>query len=68
MKVEILRSRGYRGNHLEAGIVTDMDEPTARTFILKGWAREHAEPEPLTEAQADAVAPVKAAPRRKAVR
>lgn len=68
MKVEMLRSRGYRGNHLEAGIVTDMDDATARTFIASGWAREHVEPEPLAPVEADAAAPLKATPRRKALR
>ena len=68
MQVLMLRSRGYRGNHCEAGTIIEMDERTARQFIDQGWAAAHAEPEPLPAAIADELAPVKAAPRRKAVR
>jgi hypothetical protein len=64
MKVEMLRSRGYRGNHAEAGSVLDMDDTTAREFIHKGYAREHADREPLTAEAADALIPTKVTRRR----
>lgn len=67
MQVLMLRSRGYRGSHCEAGTVVEMDDRTARQFIEHGWAAPHAEPEPLPAAVADQVAPVKVA-KRKALR
>lgn len=67
MKVEILRSRLYRSEHLEVGTVTDMDDGTARQFIAAGWAREYQEPAPLTTAQAEALIPTQGK-RRRAIR
>jgi hypothetical protein len=67
MQVLMCRSRGYRGNHCEAGTVVDMDERTARQFIERGWAVAHAEPEPLPATVADELVPVKVA-KRKALR
>lgn len=68
MRVEMLRSRGYRGEHLGAGFITDMDDRTAREFIAKGWAKEAIEPPALTAAEADALIPVKTGKRRAALR
>lgn len=59
MRVEMLQDRMYRGEALDAGRVTDMDEQTARWFIGSGWAREAVEPAPLTAEEADALIPVK---------
>jgi hypothetical protein len=67
MQVLMLRNRGYRGSHCEAGTVVEMDERTARQFIESGWASMYAEPGPLPAAVADEVAPVKVA-KRKALR
>ena len=67
MKIEMLRDRNYRGEHLAAGVVTDMDGPTARWFLEMGWAREYAAPAPLTTEQADELVPTKIV-RRKALR
>ena len=67
MKVEILRARAYRGQHLDPGLVTDMDSPTALWFIDRGWAKPYAEPAPLTTEQADELVPTKLV-RRKALR
>ena len=64
MKVEILRSRLYRGEHMDVGRVTDMDDGTAREFILKGWARKYEEPAPLTTAAAEALIPTQGKRRR----
>lgn len=67
MKVEMLRSRCYRGEGLEVGRVTDMDDGTAREFIAKGYAREYQEPAPLTTEQAEALIPTPGK-RRRAIR
>ena len=67
MRVEMLRARLYRGEHLDAGQVTDMDGQTAAWFIERGWARPYAEPTPLTVEQADELVPTKVV-RRKALR
>jgi hypothetical protein len=67
MKVEMLRSKLYRGGHLAAGVVTDMDGLTAADFIARGWAKPAAEPAPLSAAEADALIPTKVQ-RRKALR
>lgn len=67
MKVEMLRARGYRGQHLEVGVVTDMDGQTAAWFVEMGWARPYAEPAPLTTKEADALVPTKVT-RRNSVR
>jgi hypothetical protein len=67
MKVEMLKDRNYRGEHCAAGTMTDMDEPTARWFIERGWAREYAAPAPLTVEQAEALVPTKVQ-RRRAIR
>lgn len=55
MRVEMLRGKLYRGESLDAGRVTDMDDGTARWFISKGWAKEYTEPAPLTTADAAAL-------------
>lgn len=67
MKVEMLRARGYRGEHLDVGVVTDMDAGTAREFIARGWAKEAAEPLPPAPETVEEVAPI-GVKRRKAVR
>lgn len=67
MKVEMLRSRCYRGEGLEVGRVTDMDDGTAREFIAKGYAREYQAPAPLTTEQAEALIPTQGK-RRRAIR
>lgn len=67
MRVEILRARGYRGEHLEVGLVTDMDAPTAREFIARGWARDAGDPAPVAPSTVDGVAPI-GVKRRRALR
>lgn len=57
MKVEILRSRLYRENHLPVGQILDMDDRTATEFIARGWAKESNEPPPLPPEEVDAMIP-----------
>jgi hypothetical protein len=64
MRVEILRSKLYRGNHCDVGQVTDMDDRTAAVFVEKGWARPYAEPTPITTAEAEELIPTKLVRRR----
>lgn len=67
MRIEMIRARGYRGNHLEAGTVNEVDATTGRWFISAGWAREYADAEPLAPAAAAEAAPTNVK-RRKALR
>jgi len=67
MKVEMLDSRLYRGEHLDVGQVTDMDGRTGAWFVEQGWARVYDEPAPMTAAEADEALP-KLPPRRRALR
>lgn len=63
----MLRDRGYRGEHLGAGRITDMDRATAAWFISRGWAKEAAEAPVLPPAEIDALIPPKDK-RRRAIR
>jgi len=44
MKIEILRSRGYRGESLEAGRVYLVDANFAGWMVMRGFARYYTEP------------------------
>jgi hypothetical protein len=63
----MLRARCYRGEALDVGQVTDMDDGTARWFVSKGWAREYEAPAVLTTETADALVPT-GKKRRNAIR
>lgn len=67
MRVEMLDGRLYRGEHLDIGRITDMDDATAREFIAKGWAKEASEPKALTTEDAAALVPTQEK-RRRAIR
>ena len=67
MKIEMLRARLYRGEHLDVGRITDMDDATARWFIGQAWAKESATPAPIDSQAADALIPTKVT-RRRAIR
>ena len=67
MRVEMLRARAYRGEHLDAGVIIEMDAGTAREFIVKGWAKEAGEAAPVAPATVEEAAPI-GVKRRKALR
>lgn len=67
MRVEILRARLYRGEHMDPGVIVEMDDYTADVFIRKGWARRAVDPAPLTTEKADVLIPT-GAKRRRALR
>lgn len=67
MRIEMLKDRGYRGEHCAAGTVIEADAETAQWFIARGWAAPHAETAPLAPAAAEALVPTHVK-RRKALR
>jgi hypothetical protein len=44
MKVEMIRSRLYKGNTLECGRIVDVDDTFGRWLISKGMAAEYVRP------------------------
>ena len=58
MQVEMLQSRMYRGEALDAGRVTEMDDLTAAWFIQSGWARRALDAPVMTAEAADEAIPV----------
>ncbi|MDQ1345053.1 MAG: hypothetical protein QG586_583 [Pseudomonadota bacterium] len=63
----MLQDRNYRGEHVGAGRITDMDAATAQWFISRGWAKEAYEAPALTTTEADALIPSQGK-RRRAIR
>ncbi|MGA0895384.1 MAG: hypothetical protein ACO3S5_12230 [Ilumatobacteraceae bacterium] len=50
MKIEILRSRAYRGQSLDVGRVVVVDANFAGWMVMRGFARYYTEPAPMTAA------------------
>jgi hypothetical protein len=44
MKVEMIRSRVYKGRTLESGRIVDVDDTFGRWLISKGMAAEYVRP------------------------
>ncbi len=44
MKVEMIRSRVYKGKTLESGRIVDVDDTFGRWLISKGMAAEYVSP------------------------
>ena len=64
MKVEMLRSKLYRENHCETGMVVEVDDHTGAEWVALGWARSYAASAPIQPEVAEALVPTQVKRRR----